>query len=205
MCLSRYILKPFMGILQRSTGLGMLPPAPELAFLFEGQSPPDQGSGSAKYLRLILSAVEFLQAEKSSLCWSELLHQVLSVGSGHLSQSIKGESCPWSFALPPLGVSLHAHLEFAVLTSLLGSASTSFMPVTQHNCRGMLCEPQGIPLHREEGDEVLGPDSKWLALPAVTQKLAKGAQKECVCVCVYSELWHLKWCHVAKCGTAKFF
>lgn len=25
------------------------------------------------------------------------------------------------------------------------------------------------------------------------------------CVRVYSELWHLKWCLVAKCGTAKFF
>lgn len=56
------------------------------------------------------------------------------------------------------------------------------MPVTQHNCWGMLCECQGLPLHREKGDEVLGPDSKWLALPAVSQKLAKGAQKRgCVC------------------------
>ncbi|RLW02542.1 hypothetical protein DV515_00007146 [Chloebia gouldiae] len=32
--------------------------------------------------------------------------------------------------------------------------------------------------HWEEEDEVLGPDSKRLALPAVSQKLAKGAQKE---------------------------
>lgn len=78
------------------------------------------------------------------------------------------------------------------------------MPVTQHNFRGVLCERQGLPLHREEGDEVLSSDSKWLALPAVSQKLAKGAQKG-VCVCVYSELWHLKWCHVAKCGPARFF
>lgn len=66
---------------------------------------------------------------------------------------------------------MHTHLEFAVLASLLGAASTNSMPVTQHNCREMLCEPQGLPLHREEGDELLGPDSKWLCsrlpLPAV--------------------------------------
>lgn len=98
---------------------------------------------------------------------------------------------------------MHVHLEFEVLTSLLGSASTSFVPVTQHNCRGMLCEPQGLSLLREEEDEVLGPDNKWLTAcyeSEVGQGNTKGGG-----VCVYSELWHLKWCHVAKCGTAKFF
>lgn len=85
------------------TGCGMPPPAPEACFpILRARSPPDQDSGSAKYLSLILSVVEFLQAAKSSLCWSELLHQVLSVGSGLLSQSLKGKSCPWSFPLPPL-------------------------------------------------------------------------------------------------------
>lgn len=59
------------------------------------------------------------------------------------------------------------------LSLQLGSGSTGSIPVTQHNSRGILCEPQGLPLHREEGDEVLGPDSKCLRLrlplPAVSQ------------------------------------
>lgn len=92
------------------------------------------------------------------------------------------------------------------LSLQLGSASTSSMPVTQHNCRGILCEPQGLPVRREEGDEVLGPDSKCLCsrlpLPAVSQNWPREHKGS---VRVYSELWHLMWCHVAKCGTAKFF
>lgn len=28
-------------------------------------------------------------------------------------------------------------------------------------------------------------------------EVGQGSTKR-VCVCVYSELWHLKWCHVAK-------
>lgn len=48
-------------------------------------------------------------------------------------------------------------LELAVLQSLLGSASTSSVPVTQRKCSAVLCKPQGFPLRWEEGDGALKP------------------------------------------------
>lgn len=92
-----------MGILQCSTGRGMAPPAPEACFAILRAKPSRPRFWFCKILKPAFKcSVEFLWAAKSSFWGSELLHQVLSLGSGLLSQSLKGESCPWSFPLPSL-------------------------------------------------------------------------------------------------------
>ena len=110
----------------------------------------------------------------------------------------------------PVWESFFAHaqrmyLELVVLPRLLGSASTSSVPVTQCKCNAVLCKPQGFPLHWEEGR--WGTEAQLASCGstcvyrcvAVSQKLAKGARRG---VCLYSKLWHLNGCHVASCGTA---
>lgn len=129
-----------------------------------------------KYLSLILSTVEFLWAAKSSLCRSELMHQVLREENGPQPFSEARELpvviSPATFGFPAwesfFAHAQHTHLGLAALPGLLGCASTSSVPVTQHKCNAVLCKPQGFPLRCKEGDGVPKPSEQATAALAFT-------------------------------------
>ena len=119
----------------------------------------------------MLSTVEFLWAAKSSLCWSELWHQILRAGNGPQPFAEGGElpvvycSVTSGFAVQEsfFAHAQRTHLELADLPSLVGSASTSSVPVTQSKRSAMLCKPQGFPPRWKEGGGMLKPSEQAAA------------------------------------------